>query len=79
MVQADWSPDGQQVAFVRLSTVKDNTDGLLLTLPLSGGSERLVATFPGEFIGNPRWSPDGSRITVHTSTGSTGAAPSLVV
>ncbi len=72
VVQADWSPDGQQVAIVRLSTVKDNTDGLLLTLPLSGGPERLVATFPGEFIGNPRWSPDGTRITVHTSAASQG-------
>jgi Tol biopolymer transport system component len=72
VVHADWSPDGERIAFVRLRTVNGNTDGLLLTIPVGGGSERLVATFPGELIGNPRWSPDGTRIAVHTSAATQG-------
>ncbi len=71
VVQGDWSPDGQQIAIVRLRFDKDRTDALLLTLPVAGGAERLVATFPGESVGNPRWSPDGRRVALNTFSAAT--------
>ncbi|MFN8012851.1 MAG: protein kinase [Holophagaceae bacterium] len=71
VVQGDWSPDGQQIALVRLRIEKDRTDSLVVLLPAAGGAERVLATFPGESIGNPRWSPDGRRIALNTFSAAT--------
>ncbi|MEQ1584900.1 MAG: S9 family peptidase [Cyclobacteriaceae bacterium] len=55
--QPQWSPDGEQILFVRT----DGERSQLWLLPLSGG-EAHVITKSEYGAGNPRWSPDGKRI-----------------
>ena len=52
------SPDGQQLLFVRGVNGRQ-----LVTMPLTGGAEKVVAE--GAFFGMPRWSPD-SRWVAYT-------------
>jgi Tol biopolymer transport system component len=49
-----WSPDGKQIAFVRVAF--EGNDSILLVSPL-GGSERRLLDFPTP--GPLSWSPDG--------------------
>lgn len=68
-----WSPDGEQVAFVRWSEQKWQ----LFSVPALGGAERLLAEQPvrsseGLFSSAYTWHPDGKRI-VYSSNG--GAEP----
>ncbi len=64
--QADWSPDGRQIAFVRLDRRQDKLLSALFLIDAAGGNERQLARFEGEFVGFPRWSPDGRHIIVNT-------------
>jgi eukaryotic-like serine/threonine-protein kinase len=64
--QADWSPDGKQIAFVRLRSRQDNLFSALYLIDAGGGTERELAGFEGELIGFPRWNPDGRHIIVNT-------------
>ena len=50
-----WSPDGKQIAFVRVDS-RRNTGSIYLVSPL-GGSERRLLDFPT--CGSLSWSPDG--------------------
>ncbi len=62
----DWSPDGQQIAFVRIRTEASTPVSTLFTIPAGGGAEREITRFQGEFAGFPRWSPDGRWIALNT-------------
>ncbi|MES1181943.1 MAG: DPP IV N-terminal domain-containing protein, partial [Flavobacterium sp.] len=55
--QADWSPDGKQLAFVRLADGKPQ----IFILSLDGG-EALQLTKFKYGAGSPQWSPDGKQI-----------------
>jgi len=55
--QATWSPDGKQIAFVRLVDGKPQ----VFLLPLDGG-EATQLTKSKYGAGTPRWSPDGKKI-----------------
>src|ERR1041385_1036471 len=55
--QATWSPDGKQIAFVRLVDGKPQ----VFLLPLDGG-EVIQLTKSKYGAGTPRWSPDGKKI-----------------
>ena len=55
--QPAWSPDGKQIAFVRLS---DNKPQIFL-LPIDGG-EAMQLTHNKYGANNPKWSPDGKWI-----------------
>lgn len=58
----NWSPNGQQIAFVR--TVQDKPQ--VFILPLNGGEAwQLTSVKEGAF--GPRWSPDGTRILFASS------------
>jgi dipeptidyl aminopeptidase/acylaminoacyl peptidase len=60
----DWSPDGRQlvVAAAETPSVDDSFMKLkILTVPLSGGTPKLVSKTAGK-LGQPRWSPDGKWI-----------------
>ena len=54
--QADWSPDGRQIAFIR--------DNQVWILELASGQQRRVTPAAWERCGVPAWSPDGKRLAV---------------
>ncbi|MDZ4715035.1 MAG: S9 family peptidase [Cytophagales bacterium] len=55
--QPQWSPDGKQLAFVRM----DGEKSQIWLLPLAGGEARAITK--AEYgAGQPRWSPDGKKI-----------------
>jgi dipeptidyl aminopeptidase/acylaminoacyl peptidase len=57
-----WSPDGNQIAFVRA----DGDKSQVWVLPLSGG-EAYVVTKSEYGASTPRWSPDGKKILFTSS------------
>ncbi len=56
------SPDGSQVAFVRVvvNDKKDDYDTSIWTVPMRGGEPRMLTS--GTRDTSPQWSPDGSRL-----------------
>src|SRR5215510_722208 len=62
--QAAWSPDGKQIAFVR---VADNKPQIFL-LSLEGG-EAIQLTKFRYGAGTPQWSPDGKQILFSSNIG----------
>jgi dipeptidyl aminopeptidase/acylaminoacyl peptidase len=60
--QPKWSPDGKQIAFVRVDGEKPQ----LWLLPLTGGEAHAITK--AEFgASSPRWSPDGKKILYSSS------------
>jgi len=59
---ADWSPDGKSIAFVRMNDASASSS-LFLVSP-EGGVPKLLATWKGRASLQPRFSPDGRRIAV---------------
>ncbi|MEI6667083.1 MAG: protein kinase [Acidobacteriota bacterium] len=64
--QGDWSPDGKQIAFVRLGGEPNALKSTLFMIDAAGGSERPLARFDADLVGFPRWSPDGKHIILNT-------------
>ena len=66
--QPRWSPDGSQLAFIRV-TEKDGKpqQGQLFLLSMSGGEPRQITDL-AQGAGNPQWSPDGKRIAFMSGT-----------
>ena len=58
-VAADWSPDGTLLALASDHGRGSTYDGIHVVDP-ARGTDRLIV--PGEEIGSPAWSPDGTRI-----------------
>jgi len=77
----EWSPDGQQVAYMRWE--KSSTDGSvsadssLHLVGVDGSGETLLARFEGSRYSYPRWSPDGKKIAI--SMHPSQAAPAIAV
>ena len=73
----EWSPDGRQMAFVRINLADNST--ALVVADADGGRERVLSTRqrPASFIGlfadgvtvRPAWSPDGRIIAVFADNG----------
>jgi D-alanyl-D-alanine carboxypeptidase len=60
-----WSPDAQSVAFSRLDQDGDLLPSMLQVVDLTNGAVRTVATTAsGEYVTDPRWSPDGRTLAV---------------
>ena len=85
----DWSPDGQQLAFVRMDA-GNGVDSLVVT-GQDGTRERVLATrrrpafyYNGNRVGNPSvrpaWSPDGRTIALYGAvSGSEGATQQQMI
>ncbi len=66
---AEWSPDGKQIAFVSNQATPDpdkfaNSD-VFVVAAVPGSSPRKLTTFTGEDQGPLTWTPDGTRIIFH--------------
>jgi Tol biopolymer transport system component len=62
--EADWSPDGQQLAVVYERNAADDFYRSRIDLLSADGSsrERVTELQRGVFVSSPRWSPDGDRL-----------------
>ena len=67
-VEGDWSPDGKQVAFLRLRSENGQTVTLLGLAAVDGTGEREVAKLPGGWRA-PRFSPDGATVALCPGSG----------
>jgi Tol biopolymer transport system component len=65
----DASPDGRQLAFVKVETDRQN----IALLALESGKAERITDLSGSALSSPRWSPDGRYIVFskHTGTGQT--------
>jgi serine/threonine protein kinase/Tol biopolymer transport system component len=61
---ADWSPDGRQIVFVRPSLENGVRVSTVFVADVDGTSARQVARFQGQALRWPRWSPDGRTIAL---------------
>ncbi len=57
--EGDWSPDGRQVAFVRIVSTDKGTASQVLMVPVEGGEPRLLGAIDNVALFSPRVSPDG--------------------
>lgn len=57
--QPAWSPDGRQIAFLRLN---HDGDPALMVMNVDGSGQTVVATAPNTAYGDVRWLPDGNRL-----------------
>ena len=61
-----WSPDGKQLAFVRLETPNVEANADLFVVNSDGSDLRRLTETKGEHESAPSWSPDGSTIAFAT-------------
>lgn len=61
-----WSPDGTEIAFVRIDTVDGHNPGSMIqVVDIGAGAIRTLASTSGAEYGvAPRWSPDGRAIVI---------------
>ena len=68
VTDAQWSPDGRQIAYVTTPTPRadDGSQSDIWVIPAGGGTPRLLLDNPGP-DNAPRWSPDGRQIAFTTA------------
>ncbi len=64
VLEADWSPDGTQVAFIRTKPVGEENLEIIGVADVQTGVERVLTEVENRLCYGVRWSPDGRRIAV---------------
>jgi Tol biopolymer transport system component len=61
-VDPDWSPDGEQIAYMQLRFVDDVSQERIVVINADGSGRRAITEFGGVNERNPKWMPDGETI-----------------
>jgi len=61
---ADWSPDGARIAFMRATVDSGRSESRLMIAKSDGTEIRELFSYSDVFLSSPRWSPDGRRVAV---------------
>jgi hypothetical protein len=70
MVSASWSPDSKRIAYDLIVESEDTTYSREIYIANFDGSDKIkIPDIPGELIGGPAWSPDGTRIVCRSHSG----------
>jgi eukaryotic-like serine/threonine-protein kinase len=78
-VDADWSPDGRQVVFVRTRTEPGRSFAGLYVADVNGQNERRLLELENAILFGVRWSPDGGSIAVTRANVASTAVRSGVI
>ncbi len=79
VLSGDWSPDAQQVAFVRWKVEGGLTSTLVgVAAAADGAGAREIARFENLTLLHPRWSPDGRRIALTETPLQGGGNPTSI-
>jgi len=62
VTEADWSPDGSQVAFLRMSLLAATNEFMVGIADIQTGVERILATVENRLCYGVRWSPNGNSL-----------------
>ena len=61
---ANWSPDGKQLAFVRFENAGPKLTTEVGIASIADGTSRIIASFAARNLVAPAWAPDGSKIAL---------------
>jgi len=76
---ADWSPDGRRIVFLREKGEGEDRGASVGVVELDGNGAREIAREAGAHLDFPRWSPDGTRIAMRHYSGENGPHGVLLI
>jgi len=79
VVQADWSPDGRRIVYLRLGAKDMSVRSVLGIVDADGNDPQDIASYADERLGPPRWSPDGKTIASVPAMVSVGVPQAIVL
>jgi hypothetical protein len=70
IVASSWSPDSKQISYDQIIESDDSThERCVYIVNYDGTNKTNITSTVGGFIGNPAWSPDGTRILCSSESG----------
>jgi serine/threonine protein kinase len=79
VLEADWSPDGTQAAFIRISPIGEENVAVIGVADVQTGDERILTEIENRLVYGVRWSPDGRRVVVSETSLTTTAVGSSYI
>jgi serine/threonine protein kinase len=74
LLEADWSPDGSRVAFIRMTPLGEDNLIVIGAADVQTGEEQIISEIYNRLGYGIRWSPDGRRIALSEASLTTAAA-----